>query len=51
MKNNENNIPKMEENQGQIPFIKSEINENDNNESNIIKGLLNNMNVMKIIWN
>ena len=44
MKNNENNISKMEENQGQIPVIKSEINENDNNESNIIKGLLNNMN-------
>ena len=44
MKNNENNISKMEENQEQIPVIKSEINENDNNESNIIKGLLNNMN-------
>jgi 18S rRNA (adenine1779-N6/adenine1780-N6)-dimethyltransferase len=44
MKNNENNILKMEETQGQIPVIKSEINENDNNESNIIKGLLNNMN-------
>ena len=44
MKNNENNISKMEENQGQIPVIKNEINENDNNESNIIKGLLNNMN-------
>ena len=44
MKNNENIISKMEDNQEQIPVIKSEINENDNNESNIIKGLLNNMN-------
>ena len=44
MKNNENNISKIEENEEQIPVVKSEINENDNNESNIIKGLLNNMN-------
>ena len=44
MKNNENNISKIEENKEQIPVVKSEINENDNNESNIIKGLLNNMN-------
>ena len=44
MQNNENNISKIEENEEQIPVVKSEINENDNNESNIIKGLLNNMN-------
>ena len=44
MKKNENNISKIEENEEQIPVVKSEINENDNNESNIIKGLLNNMN-------
>ena len=44
MKNNENNISKIEENEEQIPVVKSEINENDNNESNIIKGLLNNTN-------
>ena len=45
MKNNENNILKNnKDNQEQIPVIKSEINEIDNNESNIIKQLLNNMN-------
>ena len=44
MKNNENIILKNEDNKEPIPVVNNEIIENDNNESNIIKGLLNNMN-------
>ena len=44
MKNNGNNIPKNKDNKEKIPVVSNEINENDNNETNIIKGLLNNIN-------
>ena len=44
MKNNGNNIPKNKDNKEKIPVVSDEINENDNNETNIIKGLLNNIN-------
>lgn len=44
MKNNENIVLKNEDNKEPIPVVNNEIIENDNNESNIIKGLLNNMN-------
>ena len=44
MKNNGNNIPNNEDNKEKNPVVSNEINENDNNETNIIKGLLNNIN-------
>jgi 18S rRNA (adenine1779-N6/adenine1780-N6)-dimethyltransferase len=42
--NNKNIISNNVENKESFPIVGSEINENDNNESNIIKGLLNNIN-------
>ena len=42
--NNKNIISNNEENKEPFPIVSSEITENDNNESNIIKGLLNNIN-------
>ena len=41
--NNENTISKKEEINDENPVVQSDINDNLNNESNIIKGLLNNM--------
>ena len=41
--NNENTISKKEEINEENPVVQSDINDNLNNESNIIKGLLNNM--------
>ena len=42
--NNKNIISNNVENKESFPIVGSEINENDNNESNIIKGLINNIN-------
>ena len=42
--NNENTISQKEKNNEENPIVQNEINEDFNNESNIIKGLLNNMN-------
>ena len=42
--NNGNIISNNQDNKEPNPIVSSEINENDNNESNIIKGLLNNIN-------
>jgi 18S rRNA (adenine1779-N6/adenine1780-N6)-dimethyltransferase len=44
IKSNGNLINNNGQNQEEIPVISGEIIENDNNETNIIKGLLNNMN-------
>ena len=41
--NNENTISKKEEINDENPVVQSDINDNFNNESNIIKGLLDNM--------
>ena len=42
--NNEKTISQKEKNNEENPIVQNEINEDFNNESNIIKGLLNNMN-------
>jgi 18S rRNA (adenine1779-N6/adenine1780-N6)-dimethyltransferase len=42
--NNGNIISNNQDNKEPNPIVSSEINENDNNESNIIKGLINNIN-------
>ena len=42
--NNENTISQKEKNNEENPIVQNEINEDFNNESNIIKGRLNNMN-------